>query len=187
MLKTGADDKGNKFSLYYNTFGDYRPTGIFYFTMPSIYVFGEKLSTLVSGRELFGEPMRQVPHPFAPGEIKLERYLKGIFTSVDVDETKQWISGIVGRDIPVGSIDALATWEDVLVEIPLVRTYIGNRLQCFYFDLVGWVLEELRSEGVEAKQVHDCLFCTSCLNNEFPSYRKEAAHARRMWSVLTLI
>ncbi|MBI3999596.1 MAG: peptidoglycan editing factor PgeF [Candidatus Omnitrophica bacterium] len=65
--------------------------------------------------------------------------------------------------------------------------FVARRGTSFYFDLVGWVLEELRSEGVEAKQVHDCLFCTSCLNNEFPSYRKEAAHARRMWSVLTLI
>src|SRR4030043_2215732 len=40
ILKTGKDDLGNRFSLYYNTFGDYRPTGIFYLTIPSIAVFG---------------------------------------------------------------------------------------------------------------------------------------------------
>ncbi len=40
ILKTGADDRGNKFALYYNTFGDYRPTGIFYITIPSIALFG---------------------------------------------------------------------------------------------------------------------------------------------------
>src|SRR3989304_553965 len=40
ILKTGADDRGNKFSLYYNTFGDFRPTGIFYATIPSIAIFG---------------------------------------------------------------------------------------------------------------------------------------------------
>ncbi len=40
ILKTGADDRGNHFALYYNTFGDYRPTGIFYITIPSLFLFG---------------------------------------------------------------------------------------------------------------------------------------------------
>jgi 4-amino-4-deoxy-L-arabinose transferase-like glycosyltransferase len=40
ILETGKDDRGNILALYYNTFGDYRPTGIFYFTIPSIQVFG---------------------------------------------------------------------------------------------------------------------------------------------------
>lgn len=40
ILKTGEDDRGNRFALYYNTFGDYRPTGIFYLAMPSVLVFG---------------------------------------------------------------------------------------------------------------------------------------------------
>ena len=40
ILKTGADDRGNILALYYNTFGDYRPTGIFYLTIPSILIFG---------------------------------------------------------------------------------------------------------------------------------------------------
>jgi 4-amino-4-deoxy-L-arabinose transferase-like glycosyltransferase len=40
ILKTGLDDRGNKLALYYNSFGDFRPTGIFYITIPSIIVFG---------------------------------------------------------------------------------------------------------------------------------------------------
>lgn len=40
ILKTGRDDRGNKFALYYDTFGDYRPTGIFYLTIPSIVILG---------------------------------------------------------------------------------------------------------------------------------------------------
>ena len=40
LLKTGADDWGNKFPLHYNTFGDFRPTGIIYLTVPSIAIFG---------------------------------------------------------------------------------------------------------------------------------------------------
>lgn len=40
ILKTGRDDWGNRFALYYNSFGDYRPTGIFYITIPSIVAFG---------------------------------------------------------------------------------------------------------------------------------------------------
>ncbi|MBI4372104.1 MAG: polyphenol oxidase family protein [Candidatus Omnitrophica bacterium] len=64
--------------------------------------------------------------------------------------------------------------------------FIVKREAGFYFDLVGWVLEELRSEGIEAKQVRDSLFCTSCLNDEFPSYRKESTNVRHMWSILSL-
>ncbi|OGY08004.1 MAG: hypothetical protein A2782_01970 [Candidatus Blackburnbacteria bacterium RIFCSPHIGHO2_01_FULL_43_15b] len=40
ILKTGADDWGHRFPLYYNTFGDFRPTGYFYLTIPSILIFG---------------------------------------------------------------------------------------------------------------------------------------------------
>ena len=40
ILKTGADDWGNKFTLHYNTFGDFRPTGYFYLTIPSLLIFG---------------------------------------------------------------------------------------------------------------------------------------------------
>lgn len=40
ILKTGHDDKGNLLPLYYNTFGDYRPAGIFYTIIPSLIVFG---------------------------------------------------------------------------------------------------------------------------------------------------
>lgn len=40
IYKTGLDDRGNRLALYYNTFGDYRPTGIFYLTIPSVAIFG---------------------------------------------------------------------------------------------------------------------------------------------------
>lgn len=65
-------------------------------------------------------------------------------------------------------------------------TSVMKRGSSFYFDLVGWIFEELRSEGVERKQVRDSFFCTSCLNKEFPSFRKEGAKVRRMWSTLML-
>ncbi len=40
ILKTGKDDHGNLLALYYNSFGDYRPTGIFYSAIPFIILFG---------------------------------------------------------------------------------------------------------------------------------------------------
>lgn len=54
ILKTGADDKGQKFSLYYDTFGDYRPTGIFYFTIPSLLVFDRTEFAVRFPSALFG-------------------------------------------------------------------------------------------------------------------------------------
>lgn len=43
ILKTGMDDKGNKLPLYYDSFGDFRPTGLIYLTIPSIAVFGNNV------------------------------------------------------------------------------------------------------------------------------------------------
>lgn len=40
ILTTGKDDHGNFLSPYYNSIGDFRPTGIFYFTIPSLIIFG---------------------------------------------------------------------------------------------------------------------------------------------------
>lgn len=43
ILKTGMDDKGNKFPLYYDSFGDFRPMGIFYAIIPSLLIFGKSV------------------------------------------------------------------------------------------------------------------------------------------------
>ncbi len=39
ILKTGKDDHNNLLPLYYNTFGDFRPAGIIYITIPSLLIF----------------------------------------------------------------------------------------------------------------------------------------------------
>ena len=93
--------------------------------------------------------------------------------------------------------------EDLLVGVgPMIRSccyqvgsefqnvfgsFVAKRSGGLYFDLTGWIYNELGSEGVDRIQIYDSLFCTSCLNNIFPSYRKEGAKVRPMWSVLTLI
>lgn len=65
--------------------------------------------------------------------------------------------------------------------------FVAKRGTGFYFDLAGWIYDELSSEGINRIQIHDSLFCTSCSNDLFPSFRKEGAEVRHMWSVLTLI
>ena len=40
ILKTGADDWGKSWQLYYNSFGDFRPSGIIYLDIPFIALFG---------------------------------------------------------------------------------------------------------------------------------------------------
>jgi hypothetical protein len=54
ILKTGKDDRGNSLALYYNTFGDFRPTGIFYVTIPSIMAFGQSEFAVRFPSALFG-------------------------------------------------------------------------------------------------------------------------------------
>ena len=64
--------------------------------------------------------------------------------------------------------------------------FVIKRAERLYFDLAGRIVEELRSEGIERGQIHDCLLCTACSNDLFPSYRKEGPQVRPMWSVLRL-
>lgn len=44
IYTTGQDDWGNKFPMYYDTFGDQRPTGIFYATIPFLIMFGKNVT-----------------------------------------------------------------------------------------------------------------------------------------------
>ncbi len=78
---------------------------------PEMYVFGRELDDAVARGKLFGKPVQRNDHPFVPAEINLYRYLKGMFTSLDGAETKRWVREVSKREIPVGSLDALATWE----------------------------------------------------------------------------
>ncbi len=54
ILKTGMDDKGNRLSLYYNSIGDYRPTGIFYVVMPFVLFLGRSIFAVRFASSLFG-------------------------------------------------------------------------------------------------------------------------------------
>ncbi len=54
IIQTGLDDRGNFLAFYYNTFGDYRPTGIFYFSIPSLLLFGKSEFAIRFTSALFG-------------------------------------------------------------------------------------------------------------------------------------
>lgn len=43
LATTLKDDQGHILPLYYNTFGDYRPTGIFYLSIPALVLFGNTI------------------------------------------------------------------------------------------------------------------------------------------------
>lgn len=54
IAQTGKDDWGNRLPLYYNTFGDFRPAGIMYATIPSILLFGRSEFAVRFPSALFG-------------------------------------------------------------------------------------------------------------------------------------
>jgi len=58
-----------------------------------------------------------------------------------------------------------------------------NRL---YLDLIELNLAQLKDLGVRKEQILDAGFCTSCMNTEFFSYRREGVQAGRMMSVIML-
>lgn len=54
LTHTLKDDQGNFLPVYYNTFGDYRPTGIFYLSIPAILIFGNSVFAIRFTSALFG-------------------------------------------------------------------------------------------------------------------------------------
>ena len=56
----------------------------------------------------------------------------GMFTSRDVQQTKDWISEIVYRDVPVGSIDSFVTWEKTMPNLSTLRDESGKDVFKFY-------------------------------------------------------
>lgn len=80
---------------------------------PDIYVFDEKLDKSIR-REMVGREHLRFSHPFVPCEIKLQRYLLGMFTSSDTTQTRDWVEEIAERPIPVASIGSLQTCETLM-------------------------------------------------------------------------
>lgn len=93
--------------------------------------------------------------------------------------------------------------EDLLVAMgPMIRSccyQVGSEFQSafgslvtqreegLYFDLAGWIKQELEVSGVKAVSIFDSGFCTSCLNHRFPSYRKEGPNVRPLLSMISFI
>ena len=64
--------------------------------------------------------------------------------------------------------------------------FVEKRPGGFYFDLFGWICDDLKSQGISQVQIQDSGICTVCDNKRFPSYRKEGEKVRHMLSVLAL-
>jgi len=56
----------------------------------------------------------------------------------------------------------------------------------FYLDLIAANTKQALSLGVDARNISDCLVCTSCRNKEFFSFRREKEQAGRTMSVVML-
>lgn len=61
-------------------------------------------------------------------------------------------------------------------------TYVKGRK--LYFDLAQAVAGQLAASGVAEGRIHDSRLCTSCMDHEFFSYRKEGLQAGRSMSLI---
>ena len=66
-------------------------------------------------------------------------------------------------------------------------SFVAKRPTGLYFDLPGYIIQELVTGGVPIASIYDSTLCTSCLNDRFPSYRKEGTKVRHMLSIISLI
>lgn len=86
IFKTGLDDHNNFLSLYYNSFGDYRPTGIFYLTIPSIAIFGRSEFATRFPEALLGAlsviPIYYLTNSLVSFKNKKKQILAGILAAI---------------------------------------------------------------------------------------------------------
>jgi hypothetical protein len=54
IWKTGKDDLGKSLPMYYNSIGDFRPTGIIYLLMPFVAIFGRTVTSTRLPSAIFG-------------------------------------------------------------------------------------------------------------------------------------
>ena len=66
---------------------------------------------------------------------------------------------------------------------PGATSFRGGKL---YLDMARAAVDQLLKSGVESGQIYDTHLCTSCLNQEFFSYRREGEHAGRSMSILKI-
>ncbi|HLG25068.1 MAG TPA: hypothetical protein VI564_09120 [Candidatus Nanoarchaeia archaeon] len=95
---------------------------------PDIYVFDYRLKPKITYHKFNEEAT--TPHPLVVSDINLKNYLIGMFTSLDIKETKDWISNVAEREVPVASIDALATCEKMVKTLPLFKGQVN--MNSFY-------------------------------------------------------
>lgn len=99
---------------------------------PELYAFDGSLAKILRRKPVYDDTAR-AEHPFAPAEIKLERYLTGMFTSADVPSTRVWLERTTGKSLPVASLDALIAWEALYPTLPSYRA--EPSVHAFFFGI----------------------------------------------------
>jgi polyphenol oxidase len=65
-------------------------------------------------------------------------------------------------------------------------SFVAKRSKRLFFDLPQWTVDDLIAEGVEPDKIFDSGYCTACMNDKFPSFRREGERVSHMLSVLKL-
>lgn len=63
---------------------------------------------------------------------------------------------------------------------------VSSRGDKLYFDIAAAAVHQLLKSGIKNGQIYDTRLCTSCLNQEFFSYRREGERAGRSMSILKI-
>lgn len=89
---------------------------------PEVYTFERDIGMLAEREAAMRKKNGWITiTPTVPAEVDLETYLSGMFTTNDVDETKQWVQGIIQRKIPVASLDSFFLWDTIMPRLPSYR------------------------------------------------------------------
>ena len=94
------------------------------------------------------------------------------------------VSDVVSVFGPAIGLCCYEVGEEFLKHFP---SGLEERQGKLYFSLTKTAYHQLKDSGVKARNIHDVGICTSCMNHEFFSYRREGELAGRSMSVLEIL
>lgn len=139
ILKTGKDDWGNPFPLYYNSFGDYRPTGYFYAIIPSLLIFGQNEFAVRFPAAFFGSLtviiLYFITLKLSSGNKKLS-LLSSIFLAFSpwhISLSRASSEGIVALFLSLTGLYFLLLSLNSIRKLTLILSFLFFALSCFFY------------------------------------------------------
>lgn len=136
ILKTGLGDKNEVVGLYYDSFGDFRPSGIFYLTTIFLKIFGENIFAIRFSSAFFGA-LTVFPLAMFVNEIHRHKGSRNYFSTGEIAALLLALSPWHISTSRTTNEAVVSTFFVILSLLYFVRYQRKNSIRTLIFSFVG--------------------------------------------------